>query len=142
MRSLWRVAYSWRTASDQVFFGDERMNVVAETFEGACDAVRIHEADRVIPGGPDEDIADETITEVRIDGGERINDVDIVVPEVFDEAIEKCAAAVHDAYLETCARLDWPVSPKNQVPYDELSEDSKELDRASVRATLRTVARA
>ncbi len=50
--------------------------------------------------------------------------------------IETMAEAVHQAYLDTCARLGWPVKPSNQVPYSELSEDSKELDRASVRAVL------
>jgi hypothetical protein len=50
--------------------------------------------------------------------------------------IEVMAEAVHNAYLETCARLGWPVKESNNVPYAELSEDSKELDRASVRAVL------
>ena len=50
--------------------------------------------------------------------------------------IEALAATVHQAYLDTCHRLGWPVKPENQVPYSELSEDSKELDRASVRAVL------
>jgi hypothetical protein len=49
---------------------------------------------------------------------------------------ERLAALVHQAYLDTCARLGWEVSPSNQVPYAELSEDAKELDRASVRAVL------
>lgn len=50
------------------------------------------------------------------------------------ELEETAAAAVHQAYLDTCARLGWPVKPANQVPYEELPEDAKELDRASVRA--------
>jgi hypothetical protein len=50
--------------------------------------------------------------------------------------VEKLAGAVHQAYLDTCERLGWPVKPENQVSYAELSEDSKELDRASVRAVL------
>lgn len=54
-------------------------------------------------------------------------------PEV---QMERLAAAVHQAYLNTCARLGWPVKLENQVPYAELAEDSKELDRASVRAVL------
>jgi hypothetical protein len=53
--------------------------------------------------------------------------------------LERVAAAVHDAYLTTCARLGWPAMPANQVPYAELSEESKELDRASVRAVLAAV---
>lgn len=52
------------------------------------------------------------------------------------EEIEELAAAVHQAYLDTCARLGWEVKPSNLVPYAELSEDSKELDRASVRVVL------
>lgn len=50
--------------------------------------------------------------------------------------LEPMAEAVHQAYLDTCARLGWPVKPANQVPYTDLEEDSKELDRASVRAVL------
>lgn len=52
------------------------------------------------------------------------------------ERIEALAAVVHQAYLDTCERLGWPVKPENQVPYTDLTEDSKELDRASVRAVL------
>lgn len=52
------------------------------------------------------------------------------------DLLEALASQVHQAYLDTCARLGWPVKPANQVPYAELSEDSKELDRASVRAVL------
>lgn len=50
--------------------------------------------------------------------------------------LEALAEAVHEAYLTTCKRLGWPIKPSNAVPYAELSEDSKELDRASVRAVL------
>lgn len=50
--------------------------------------------------------------------------------------IEALAATVHQAYLDTCHRLGWPVKPENQVPYSELSEHARELDRASVRAVL------
>lgn len=53
---------------------------------------------------------------------------------------ERLAEAVHDAYLTTCARLGWPVKPANAVPYAELTEESKELDRASVRAVLAALA--
>ncbi len=50
--------------------------------------------------------------------------------------IELLAEKVHNAYLETCKKLGWSVKPENQVPYSELSEDSKKLDRASVRAVI------
>ena len=50
--------------------------------------------------------------------------------------MEMMAEAVHNAYLETCEKLGWDVKPDNQVPYSELSEDLKELDRAPVRAVL------
>ena len=50
--------------------------------------------------------------------------------------IENLAMWVHNAYLDTCKRFGWEVKPENQVPYEALSEDSKELDRASVRAVL------
>jgi hypothetical protein len=55
--------------------------------------------------------------------------------------IEMLAAAVHQAYLDTCERLGWPVKPANQVSYNDLAEDSKELDRASVRAVLDLIQR-
>lgn len=51
--------------------------------------------------------------------------------------MEQIAEAVHDAYLDTCKKLGWAVKPSNQVPYRDLTEESKELDRASVRAVLR-----
>lgn len=54
--------------------------------------------------------------------------------------IEEMAEAVHNAYLTTCDALGWDVRPENRVPYAELTEDSKELDRASVRAVLRFTA--
>ena len=50
--------------------------------------------------------------------------------------IEKLAESVHNAYLVTCKKLGWDVKPENQIPYSELIEDSKELDRASVWAVL------
>lgn len=50
--------------------------------------------------------------------------------------LESMAEAVHNAYLATCAALGWSVKPENQVPYSALTEASKELDRASVRAVL------
>jgi hypothetical protein len=53
-----------------------------------------------------------------------------------DAFVERAAAAVHQAYLDTCDRLGWGVKPENRVPYEELPEDAKELDRASVRAAL------
>lgn len=46
--------------------------------------------------------------------------------------IEVLAEKVHNAYLETCKRLGWSVKSSNQLPYKELSDDSKELDRVSV----------
>ena len=55
--------------------------------------------------------------------------------------IEVMAEAVHNAYLDTCERLEWEVRPANLVPYADLSEDSKELDRASVRAVLSCLGR-
>lgn len=58
----------------------------------------------------------------------------LAAPELPEQ--ETMAAAVHQAYLDTCERLGWPVKPENQVSYEALSEDSKELDRASVRAVL------
>jgi len=53
-----------------------------------------------------------------------------------EQHMEDIAEKVHQAYLDTCEKLGWEVKPSNQVPYSELSEDSKELDRASVRAVL------
>lgn len=50
--------------------------------------------------------------------------------------IETVAAAVHQAYLDTCDRLGWPVKPENNVGYDDLSEESKDLDRATAQAAI------
>jgi hypothetical protein len=54
--------------------------------------------------------------------------------QAFD--IEALAERVHQAYLDTCKELGWSVKPENQVAYVDLTEASKELDRASVRAVL------
>ena len=53
--------------------------------------------------------------------------------------LEVMAEAVHQAYLDTCERLGWLVGEDNQVPYAELSEDAKELDRASVKAVIKLI---
>jgi hypothetical protein len=53
--------------------------------------------------------------------------------------LETLAAAVHDAYIDTCNALGWSIKPENRVHYSELTENSKELDRASVRAVLRLI---
>ena len=58
------------------------------------------------------------------------------IEQIAGSDVEVLAALVHQAYLDTCERLCWTVSPSNQVPYAALSEDSKELDRATVRAVL------
>lgn len=50
--------------------------------------------------------------------------------------IEVIAESVYKAYLYTCKKLDWEVKESNKIPYSELSDDSKELDRAAVRAVL------
>lgn len=50
--------------------------------------------------------------------------------------LEELARAVHQSYLDTCARLGWSVKPENAVPYSDLSDDAKELDRATTRAIL------
>lgn len=52
------------------------------------------------------------------------------------DLIELGAAKIHDAYLETCKKLGWEVKTQNLVPYSELSEQSKALDRASFRAAM------
>ena len=54
----------------------------------------------------------------------------------MENDIEVMSEAVHQAYLDTCEKLGWDVKPENQIPYADLSEDSKELDRASVKAVL------
>lgn len=53
--------------------------------------------------------------------------------------IKVLSEKVHNAYLDTCKRLGWGVKFANQVPYVELIEDSKEPDRASVRAVASAV---
>ena len=51
--------------------------------------------------------------------------------------LETLASAVHDAYIDTCDALGWSIKQENRANYSELTENSKELDRASVRAVLR-----
>ena len=50
--------------------------------------------------------------------------------------IEVLAERVHEAYITTCNRLGWNMKPVDLVPYESLTEDSRELYRASVLAVL------
>ena len=68
--------------------------------------------------------------------GANLAPIDFDNIERYEKDIEIMAERVHQAYLDTCDKLCWPVKLENQVSYAELSEDSKELDRASVRAVL------
>lgn len=52
-----------------------------------------------------------------------------------DELIEAVSAAVHDEWMRTKARQG-VASVELMVPYDQLSEAAKDLDRGSVRAVL------
>ncbi len=57
----------------------------------------------------------------------------------YDKLKEEAASEIHIAYLSTCRKLDWKVKDENRVPYSHLSEESKELDRASFEAALYTL---
>ncbi len=50
--------------------------------------------------------------------------------------LEQWAAEVHGVYLETATTLKWPIRPEVAVPYADLSEAAKELDRAFARWAL------
>ena len=54
----------------------------------------------------------------------------------YEKLKEVGAEAIHDAYLLQCKRLGWKVKKENEVPYNDLSEESKALDRASFEAAL------
>ena len=54
----------------------------------------------------------------------------------MEKVVEMCAEKVHDAYLETALRLGWIVKPELNMPYDQLNDEAKELDRATARAAL------
>lgn len=49
---------------------------------------------------------------------------------------EELAEVAHQAYLDTARRLGWPIKPENDIPFAELSEAAKELDRGMVRTVL------
>jgi len=53
--------------------------------------------------------------------------------EITDEIFEEMAAVVHDKWLE---RNPWEKDGKLWVPYDQLSDDEKEKDRAHVRQAI------
>ena len=57
-----------------------------------------------------------------------------------EDDIEQLAEVVHEAYLAKCSELQLSVKQQNAVIYSELSEESKELDRATVRAVLGALA--
>jgi len=50
-----------------------------------------------------------------------------------DARVEAISSELHDQYLATAKRLGWPIKPANDVPYSQLSEDAKELDRVYAR---------
>ena len=68
--------------------------------------------------------------------GGACHEYEVVLVGPVDSNMEAMAEAVHRAYLDKCSELGWPVKAENQIPYSELSENSKELDRTSVRAVL------
>ena len=57
----------------------------------------------------------------------------------YEKIKEAGADNIHIAYLATCRRLGWSVKDENKMPYSELSNDSKELDRASFEAAIQTL---
>lgn len=61
--------------------------------------------------------------------------------DLRDPCIDTVAAVVHLAYLDACRRLGWSVKPENRGNYESLSEESKELYRATARAVLDYVRR-
>jgi hypothetical protein len=66
----------------------------------------------------------------------------------LDSIIEEVSKSVHDAWQQERTRQGWTYGPVRDdslkqspamKPYDELSDDVKELDRVSVRATLKAL---
>lgn len=66
----------------------------------------------------------------------------------IDQIIEVVSKCVHDAWVQDRETNGWQYGAKRNDdlkqspamrPYDELSEDVKELDRVTVRATLRAL---
>lgn len=65
----------------------------------------------------------------------------------MDHIIEQVSAAVHDAWMDTkrAAKVTTRKSESGEelmVPYDQLSEAAKDLDRGTVRAVLSALPKA
>lgn len=54
---------------------------------------------------------------------------------------EELAPVMHEAYLECARRVGWPIRPEIDVPFEHMSENAKELDRAIGAAVLAALAR-
>lgn len=57
-----------------------------------------------------------------------------------EERIERIAAVVHAEFLRAAKELGWPPHPEVDVPYEQLSETAKGLDRAFARWHLAALA--
>jgi hypothetical protein len=74
------------------------------------------------------------------------------IPEGLDaELIERLARSVHDAWLESRRTDGWRWGPRRNdlrrehpdlLPYDELGDAEREIDRRTVRVTLSALAKA
>jgi hypothetical protein len=80
-----------------------------------------------------------------------LNDWDAPAPTFTDEEVERLAIMEHERWVSERQRNGWRLGPEKDVehkrtpymvPWDELSEDVKELDRQPVRGIPRLLARA
>lgn len=70
------------------------------------------------------------------------------LPDALDDLLEQLAANTHEVWAELRIRQGWRFGPTRDdhakehpclVPYDQLPEQEKEFDRATVRETLKAI---
>lgn len=71
---------------------------------------------------------------------------DVELPQSLEPLVERLSAHVHDSWAAERIRRGWKFGPERNdarkehpslVPYEQLSESEKDLDRATVREALR-----
>jgi len=62
-----------------------------------------------------------------------------MIKPVTLQEVEALSERMHDTYLEVAKRIEWPIRDGMDVPYNELSEHAKDLDRGIARIAIQVV---
>lgn len=62
--------------------------------------------------------------------------IEVLLNSLSPQAVEAIASQAHEAYLQTCQRVGREIPLDDKVPYEQLGENSKEVNRSIVRAVV------